>query len=82
MGEDGHIHSNGGKLNPHLDYSMHPKIPYQRKLNLIVYLQEGWQSSWGGHFGVYEHDQEKNAPGPLINEIEPAFNRAVFLIRL
>jgi len=73
-----HIHSNGGKLNPHLDYSMHPKMPYQRKLNLIVYLQEGWQSSWGGHLGVYEHDEENNAPGKLVDEIEPVFNRAVF----
>lgn len=22
-----HIHAHGGKLNPHLDYSLHPKIP-------------------------------------------------------
>ncbi|MBI59626.1 proline hydroxylase [bacterium] len=73
-----HIHANGGKLNPHLDYSMHPKIPYQRKLNLIVYMQPDWQASWGGHLGVYEHDKEANVPGKLIAEIEPRFNRAIF----
>ena len=28
--------------------------------------------------GVYEHDEEKNAPGKLVDEIEPVFNRAVF----
>src|ERR1700733_13450869 len=28
-----HIHASGGKLNPHLDYSIHPKMGLQRKLN-------------------------------------------------
>ena len=73
-----HIHASGGKLNPHLDYSLHPKLPYQRKINLIVYLQEGWKEEWGGHLGLYEHDEEKKAPGKLVHEIEPKFNRAVF----
>ena len=43
-----HIHGRGGKLNIHLDYSIHPKSGLQRKLNLIVYLTEGWDSEWGG----------------------------------
>jgi Rps23 Pro-64 3,4-dihydroxylase Tpa1-like proline 4-hydroxylase len=73
-----HIHANGGKLNPHLDYSMHPKLPYQRKINIIVYLQTQWQSDWGGHLGLYEHDASTNKPGRLVHEIEPLFNRAVF----
>ena len=29
-----HIHKKGGKLNTHLDYSIHPKLHLQRKLNL------------------------------------------------
>ena len=43
-----HIHGRDGKLNPHLDYSLHPKLRMQRKLNLIVYLNSKWQESWGG----------------------------------
>ena len=43
-----HIHGNGDKLNIHLDYSIHPKLKLQRKLNLIIYLGEGWDASWGG----------------------------------
>lgn len=73
-----HIHANGGKLNPHLDYSLHPKLPYQRKINIIVYLQPNWQPRWGGHLGLYEHDADTKGPGKLIHEIEPIFNRAVF----
>ena len=30
-----HIHRQGGKLNTHLDYSLHPKLGLQRKLNII-----------------------------------------------
>jgi len=30
--------SKGGRLNPHLDYSLHPKMRAQRKLNLIIFL--------------------------------------------
>ena len=38
-----HIHKQGGKLNTHLDYSLHPKLGLQRKLNLIVYLTPNWE---------------------------------------
>lgn len=71
-----HIHSNGGKLNPHLDYSLHPKIELQRKLNIIIYLEKGWKSEWGGHFGLYKN--EGNKVKDLRLEVEPKFNRAVF----
>ena len=29
-----------GKLNPHLDYFIHPKANLQRKYNLIVFLSK------------------------------------------
>lgn len=73
-----HIHASGGKLNPHLDYSIHPKMPFQRKLNIIVYLEPDWQESWGGHLGLYTHNESKHAPEKLEVEILPKFNRAVF----
>lgn len=73
-----HIHANGGKLNPHLDYSMHPKLPYQRKLNIIIYLQKDWKEAWGGHLGLYTHDEQKQGPGKLVHEFAPTFNRALF----
>lgn len=72
-----HIHSNGGKLNPHLDYSLHPKIKLERKLNIIIYLEKDWKSEWGGHLGLYK-DTSKDEPKNLHVEIEPKFNRAIF----
>lgn len=72
-----HIHGNGGKLNPHLDYSIHPKLGLQRKLNLIIYLSSDWVADWGGHLGFWSNDLEKNAPDQLVQETAVMFNRAV-----
>jgi len=69
-----HSHGNGGSLNPHLDYSIHPKMLLQRRVNLILYLSD-WDPSWGGHLGLWEDDGGK--PGRLVKEVEPRHNRAV-----
>ena len=71
-----HIHKTGGKLNMHLDYSIHPKLNLQRKLNLIIYLNSKWKEKWGGSLGFWENKSSKN-PGKLIKSIVPKFNRAV-----
>ncbi len=70
-----HIHGAGGRLNTHLDYSIHPKLGLERRLNLIVYLNAGWQKSWGGTLGLWSDDNGK--PGELIKSIAPMFNRAI-----
>ena len=72
-----HIHSNGGKLNPHLDYSLHPTLHLQRKLNLIVYLSEDWKESYGGHFGLWDQHPTEMRAHNLVKEIGIKFNRAV-----
>jgi hypothetical protein len=71
-----HIHRRGGKLNTHLDYSLHPKTKMQRKLNLIIYLNPNWQPQWGGSLGLWGNDSHE-APGPLEKKIDSCFNRAI-----
>ncbi len=71
-----HIHGKGGKLNTHLDYSLHPKLRLQRKLNIIIYLNSDWKHDWGGNLGMW-NSQNKNKPGSLVKEIHPKFNRAI-----
>lgn len=71
-----HIHSRGGKLNTHLDYSLHPKLGLQRKLNIIIYLNSEWKAEWDECLGLWDN-QSEDAPGDLIKEIEPIFNRAI-----
>jgi Rps23 Pro-64 3,4-dihydroxylase Tpa1-like proline 4-hydroxylase len=71
-----HSHSTGGKLNPHLDYNLHPKLGLQRKYNLLIYITPNWQPEWGGDFGIWNSDG--SAPTQLFKKISPIFNRAVF----
>ncbi len=72
-----HSHGPGGKLNMHLDYSIHPKSGLERRLNLILYLQPAWNTSWGGALGLWENDAQNQRPGALAKEIDCIFNRAV-----
>lgn len=70
-----HIHGPGGKLNVHQDYSMHPKLMLERKLNLIYYLSEDWAPSWGGGLELWKGTRTK--PTEKIKTIDCKFNRAI-----
>jgi Rps23 Pro-64 3,4-dihydroxylase Tpa1-like proline 4-hydroxylase len=72
-----HRHRRGGKLNAHLDYSIHPKTRMQRKLNLIAYLSRDWDRTWGGGLGLWAHDAEGQRPSDMVKVIDCSFNRAV-----
>jgi len=70
-----HIYPPGGKLNVHLDYTIHPKLELQRKFNLLIYLNQNWKPEWAGELGLW-YGKEK--PMQLVKVLEPKFNRAVF----
>jgi len=72
-----HLHGRGGKLNVHLDYSIHPKLGLERRLNLIVYLTGGWDPAWGGALGLWTHDAQAHTPKEMIKAVDCLFNRAV-----
>lgn len=72
-----HIHGTGGNLNPHFDYSIHPKVGLQRKINIIIYTSSNLKEEHGGHLGLWSHDQDNDQPGELLKIIQPKFNRAV-----
>lgn len=72
-----HTHKAGGKLNPHLDYSIHPKLGLQRRVNLIIYINPNWKPEYGGAFGLWENNQEGKGPGKLVKQVDCLFNRAV-----
>lgn len=76
MGGGQHIHGKKGNLNPHLDYSIHPKTNLQRRINLIYYLTDKYSSNEGGQLGFWGNDNSKK-PGKLIKEYEPKFNRVI-----
>lgn len=71
-----HIQGNGGALNVHLDYNIHPKTGKKRKYNLIIYLSE-WDNSWGGNLELWSHNAKTNSPDKLVKTLDCRFNRAV-----
>lgn len=43
-----HATSAGGKVAMHADYKKHPFFKLDRRLNLLIYLNEGWKKENGG----------------------------------
>ena len=73
--EGGGIHQseNGGYLNIHADFTVHPhKKTWRRRVNVLVYLNKNWSDSYGGALELWEKDMSKCAV-----KIEPIFNRIV-----
>jgi len=68
-----HSHPRHGKLDMHLDYSIHPLLPHlERRLNLIVYLNRDWQPEYGGDIELWDA-----AFTHCVVKVPPLFNRAV-----
>lgn len=68
-----HVTERGGHLGPHIDYAVHPVMPIlQRKLNLILYLNELWKPEWGGQT-VFWNDDATVRQG----DVCPEFNTAL-----
>lgn len=64
----------GGKLGVHADFSKHGKLPIERRLNAILYLNKDWKSEYNGDLELW--DQEMKA---CEKKIAPLFNRlAIF----
>lgn len=59
--EGGGLHqsSKGGFLNVHTDFSMHHYHKnWRRRVNLIVYLNEGWDARWGGSIELWDRQMK------------------------
>jgi hypothetical protein len=57
MLEGGGLHQSGpgGYLNVHTDFSMHHfHTNWHRRVNLILYLNPGWDEKWGGSIELWE----------------------------
>jgi len=72
-----HVTPSGGKLNVHLDYSIHPKLKLERRANLIIYLSEDWKPEYGGQLGLWSHDYARGLPKECVTKVDVKFNRAV-----
>ena len=67
-----HEIKNGGLLKIHADFNKHPKLDLDRRLNMLIYLNEDWQDERGGSLQLYDVDMEK-----ALQTVYPRFNTAV-----
>ncbi len=73
--EGGGLHQSprGGHLNIHADFTGHPHQPsWRRRVNVLLYLNDGWQREWGGDLELWTRDMRECA-----KRIAPVFNRVV-----
>jgi hypothetical protein len=67
-----HATASGGKLAVHADYNRHPSLRIDRRLNLLVYLNEGWTEANGGWLELWDREMKQ-----CVRRALPVFNRTV-----
>lgn len=73
--EGGGIHQSkrGGFLNIHADFTVHPHHRnWQRRVNVLVYLNKDWQPEWGGQLELWDTKMKA-----CEEKVLPIFNRCV-----
>jgi len=62
----------GGHLSIHADFNLHEKMKIERRLNLLVYLNEDWPEDYGGQLELWDKKMRGAARSVL-----PVMGRAV-----
>jgi Rps23 Pro-64 3,4-dihydroxylase Tpa1-like proline 4-hydroxylase len=62
----------GGKLAIHADFNKHPVTDLDRRLNVLLYLNENWRDEYGGHFELWDRSMHH-----CVKKVAPLFNRLV-----
>ena len=62
----------GGMLDLHCDGNWHDAMAVHRRLNAILYLNPGWQESWGGDLEFWDRNMER-----CVTKIAPLNNRFI-----
>ena len=72
--EGGGLHEtkHGGHLGVHADFNVHGRLQLERRLNLLVYLNEDWEDEFGGQLELWNRDMSDCAV-----RVKPVFGRAV-----
>jgi hypothetical protein len=72
--EGGGLHETkrGGHLGVHADFNVHERLKLERKLNLLVYLNEDWEDDYGGFLELWDRQMKE-----CVIRVKPVFGRAV-----
>ena len=62
----------GGHLGVHADFNKYERFDLDRRLNLLLYLNQDWREEYGGHLELWERDMSR-----CVQRVLPLFNRCV-----
>lgn len=71
-----HENRDGQDLDPHIDFNYHPVTNQHRRLNLIIYLNEGWEDAWGGSLQLHRDPYREPVADEIVT-LTPLVNRCV-----
>jgi hypothetical protein len=67
-----HETSRGGKLGVHADFRIHERLNVQRRINLLIYLNETWDDAWRGQLELWDRNMTECRV-----RVSPLWNRCV-----
>ncbi len=67
-----HVTGAGGRLDVHVDFNFQTERKLHRRLNILLYLNEGWQAGWGGEIELWDKDVKT-----LLKSMAPIMNRCL-----
>jgi len=67
-----HRTGTGGYLKMHADFNKHPQFGLDRRLNLLIYLNEDWPAEYGGDLELWSTDMKR-----CVQKIAPIAGRCV-----
>lgn len=67
-----HETTRGGKLGIHADFRIHEQLHMQRRLNLLIYLNETWDDDWKGQLELWDRGMKN-----CVEKVSPILNRCV-----
>jgi hypothetical protein len=72
--EGGGLHETkrGGHLGIHADFNVHGRLKLERRLNLLIYLNEDWDDAYGGELELWDQRMKE-----CLVRVKPVFGRAV-----
>ncbi|SVD18691.1 uncharacterized protein METZ01_LOCUS371545, partial [marine metagenome] len=62
----------GGFLKIHADFNKHSVSNFDRRLNVLLFINEEWSQEWRGDFEMWSRDAKT-----CVKKISPIFNRMV-----
>src|SRR5882757_342271 len=69
-----HQSINGAFLNVHVDYNIHPKTKFHRRLNVLVFMNKDWNDEYEGAVEFWDLTKDNHIQ---LGKYAPTFNRCV-----